>query len=242
MFKPFWRKQSSVNSGKQPRPEGVELYIDMMYDPLITQQHTEEIVPDITFEASIASYVPGSLFPEAVPEIEEKLVHDFSEACPAAGSPQREDDFIYAAQADIKEDAEISHKLCKDAEISHKCCVEAPAFDLDESFSDRLQRLLYEKDITAPQCYKRACLDRKLFSKICSNKNYRPSKNTVLSLAIALELDMTETRDFLEAAGYALSHSILSDVIIEFYISKGFYDIFGINEVLCQYDQALLGS
>jgi len=113
---------------------------------------------------------------------------------------------------------------------------------LDESFSLKLQRLLYEKNISAADCYKRACMDRRLFSKICSNKSYRPSKNTALALAIALRLNMSETQCFLASAGYTLSRSVLSDVIVEYFISRGIYDIFEINEALYAYDQALLGQ
>lgn len=92
------------------------------------------------------------------------------------------------------------------------------------------------------ECYKKAHLSRKLFSRIRTEKGYHPSKPTVLALGIALELPLHEFKKFLETAGYALTHSSYQDIIVEFFIKKGIYNLDTINQALYQFNQKGLGE
>ena len=113
---------------------------------------------------------------------------------------------------------------------------------LDEGFRDMLLRKIDEKHISDAECYKNANIDRKLFNKIKNQPDYHPGKATVTALAISLHLPLGEIREMLAKAGFALSRSSIFDVIVEYFITRGNYNIFEINEALFFYDQKLLGS
>ncbi len=149
-----------------------------------------------------------------------------------------EKDILYSSRRtlDVADFAEANYAVG-----APKRSLEQIIDELEETFPQMLLRLIDEKGFTDVQTYKRANVDRKLFSKIRNSKKYNPSKVTAIAFAIALELNLDQTLDLLRKAGYTLSHSNKFDVIIEYFIIEGKYDIHEINEVLFYYDQPLLG-
>ncbi len=119
--------------------------------------------------------------------------------------------------------------------------IERALRDLDESFSEMLLRKIDEKGIKDADCYKKALVDRKLFSKIRSDRLYRPSKPTVIAFAFALELPKAEAESLLRKAGFALSRSSKFDVIVECFLNDAHYSLDDLNEALYRYDQPLVG-
>ena len=146
-------------------------------------------------------------------------------------------------------------KVCEDAALGFMAAPCAPMSmsvtsgsldnvlgELDAGFSETLLKLIDRTGKKDSEIYKKANVDRKLFSKIRNNPDYKPSKATAIAFAIALELDLEETRDFIARAGFALSRSSKFDVIIEYFIKQKNYDVFAINEALFAFDQSLLGE
>ena len=114
--------------------------------------------------------------------------------------------------------------------------------NLDAGFSETLLKLIDRTGKKDSEIYKKANVDRKLFSKIRNNPEYKPSKTTALAFAFALELDIDETKDFIGRAGFALSYSSKFDVIVEYFLVNGNYNVFELNEVLFAFDQPLIGA
>ena len=114
--------------------------------------------------------------------------------------------------------------------------------ETDAGFSETLLRKIDATGRKDSEIYKKANVDRKLFSKIRNDPGYRPSKTTALAFAVALELDLEETKDLIGRAGYALSHSSKGDIIVEYFILNRNYNLFEINAVLFEFDQKLLGT
>ena len=127
------------------------------------------------------------------------------------------------------------------------CCyekrftIEAMLDEIDDSFAVTLLKLIDLKGMTDLECYKRANISKQTWYKIQNEKDYKPSKNTVLAFAISLKLTFEETQHLLSTVGFTLSRSSKFDIIIEYFIKKGVYDIMKINETLFEFDQPCLG-
>ena len=114
--------------------------------------------------------------------------------------------------------------------------------EVDDTFQEQLFRLIDQKGLDERDVYKRANLDRRLFSRIRSNKNYQPKKQTAIALALALELNLDETKDLLGRAGFTLSGSSRADLIVQYFIENGIYDVITVNITLFEYGEMQLGA
>ena len=182
----------------------------------------------------------AGLSPDSL-KCEERSKARLSEALPSFLRKRKEQETeIPAADESISDERDFlmeSRQACPIPDDLEKYVKE-----LDEGFRDMLIRKIDEKKMTDADCYKRANVDRKLFNKIKNQQDYKPGKSTVLALAISLELPMTEIREMLSKAGFSLSRSNKFDVIVEYFINRGNYNVFEINEALFSFDQKLLGS
>lgn len=222
-----------------------------------------ETISDFLLENDMTVYIV--IFDKKAYRISEKLFADIEEFIDDNYVDEHTDNYSERLrrlntfrEEDIEDEADelIEMNVCEDASIEPLEMLSAPMMtmpkaamsldeameQIDESFSEMLLRKIDESGMTDAECYKKANIDRKLFSKIRSDKLYKPSKTTAIAFAIALELSLDEAKDMLMKAGFALSHSNKFDIIIEFFISKGNYNVFEINEALFAFDQSLLGA
>ena len=107
-------------------------------------------------------------------------------------------------------------------------------------FSRCLLQFIRKSGLDEVEVYKRAHVDRKLFSKIRSDASYHPSKTTVIAFALALQLSLSDTRELLSSAGFTLSRASPFDLIIQYFLERNIYDLFKINDALFDFNQPLL--
>ena len=171
--------------------------------------------------------VSSKLFSDVVSYIDENYVNE-SEKC------------FRSTRRRIQ--APISSCEIKSREASFEYSLESMLKNMDKSFSETLFEYIDKKGISDVECYKRSNVDKKVFSKIKCNRQYRPSKITAVSFAIGLKLSIAEAENLLKTAGIALSASNEFDIIIRYFLETGNYDtIFDVNEILYKLDQCLLG-
>ena len=217
-----------------PKDQALKVAIDVISDFLLKNEMTVYIV---IFDRA-AYKISEKLFSDIAEYIDDNYVDEHTDY-------RRESIRMNAPMAPCakRKKAEIDFlEICDCKAMVAEDDLDAKLRQIDESFSQMLLRKIDEQGMTDAECYKKANIDRKLFSKIRSDIHYKPSKPTALAFAISLELSLVETEDMLRKAGFALSHSNKFDIIIEYFISKGNYNIFEINEALFAFDQSLLGA
>lgn len=124
-------------------------------------------------------------------------------------------------------------------EVLCSSCSNIDFDDMSLSFNQLLFKYIDDKHLNEVDIYKKAYIDRKLFSKIRSNINYRPKKKTVVQLIFGLKLNIEEANELLNSAGYYLSHSLKSDLIVEWFIINNNYDLDLLFDCLYEYNEKI---
>ena len=225
-----------------PKDQALKVAVDTIGDFLLSHDLTVYLV---IFDRS--SYAIGTtLFADIVAYIDDHYAAEHTDS----REVQRQRRFIVRKFGSAAPKSEVpgAPPPCAPCAAAPAPCAAVPGSlsealnRLDESFSQMLLRKIDERGITDAQCYKKANIDRKLFSKIRSDVHYKPSKPTAMAFAVALELPLEEAQEMLEKAGFAFSHASKFDIIVEYFIAHQNYNIFEINEALFAFDQSLLGG
>jgi len=214
-----------------PKDKVLKIAISVIGDFLLTNEMTVYLVV-YNKEAFVLS---KKLFSSIRQYIDDKYIEERSHRDRYRSEQMNESRVVSS------EDIAFSYTSEYAPEVKYKRSLDDVINNIDETFSQLLLRLIDEKRMTDSETYKRANIDRRLFSKIRNDINYKPSKPTAIAFSIALKLNLDETRDFLLKAGYALSHSSKFDIIIQYFIEESNYNVFEINEALFAFDQSLLG-
>ena len=216
-----------------PKDQALKVAVDTISTFLL---ENEIMVYIVVFDRK-AYQISGKLFADIAAYIDDWYVYEHTDS----RSEQRrrlealsEESCFEAAPVPLPSEA-----ICKSCSSQS---LEEALGQMDESFSEMLLRKIDESGMTDAQCYKKANIDRKLFSKIRSDKFYKPSKPTVLAFALALELPLAQMQDMLGKAGFTLSHSSKFDIIVEYFVERGNYNVYEINEALFAFDQSLIGA
>ena len=209
-----------------------------------------QTITEFLFDHELTVYL--CVFDKESYSFSQKLFSDIQEFINDEYVDEHDEDFYETFDGSIDEMPMakcIQAPMCADAMMPRKRETSSAAGkslreymkQMDRSFQEMLFDLIDESGMTDVECYKKANVDKRTFSKIKSNKDYKPSKQTVIAFAISLQLDMDTTQELLATAGFTLSRSKVFDKIIRYFIHNGNYDIFEINEALFEFDQVLLG-
>ena len=216
-----------------PKDQALKVAVDTISTFLL---ENEMMVYIVIFDKK-AYQISGKLFADIAAYIDDRYVDEHTDSRSEQSRRLEglsEEPCFEAAPAPLPTEA-----ICKSCSSQS---LEEALGQMDESFSEMLLRKIDESGMTDAQCYKKANIDRKLFSKIRSDKFYKPSKPTVLAFALALELPLAQMQEMLGKAGFTLSRSSKFDIIVEYFVERRNYNVYEINEALFAFDQSLIGA